>query len=339
MGIKLGDIVIKRELGDNELSGRIVAMDAFNILYQFVASIRTPEGFPLTDSNGNVVSHLKGIFNRTSNFIEAGIRPVFIFDGKPHELKKGTLKLRRERKEKAQKEWESALEAGDLEKARTKAQQTSKLTDDMISDTIRLLDLMGVECIQAPGEGEAQASYMALKGDAYGASSQDFDSLLFGCPRLIRNLAISGRRKLPGKRVWVNVSPELIDLANSLEDLNITREQLIDMAIMIGTDFNEGVKGIGPKKALSLITKYGNLEKVVKEKRIPLLEWERVREIFLEPEVTDDYSLISGSLDREGLFKFLVDEREFREDGVQKTLDLLTKEVRTKAQSSLDSFF
>jgi flap endonuclease-1 len=339
MGIKLGDIIVKRAIGEKELSGKIIAMDAFNVLYQFVASIRTPEGFPLTDSHGNVVSHLKGLFSRTSSLVASGITPVFIFDGKPHELKKGTLDLRRERKEKAQKEWEQALEVGDLDKARTKAQQTSRLTEEMVEDSKRLLGLMGVECIQAPGEGEAQASYMAGKGDAYGASSQDFDTLLFGCPKLIRNLAISGRRKLPGKRMWVNVEPEIIDLEISLGNLGITREQLIDMAIMMGTDFNEGVKGIGPKKALSLIKKFDTLEKVVKEKRIPLLEWEIVRNIFLNPDVTDDYTLSGGKFDRDGLVKFLVNEREFSEDGLNKKLDLLGKEIRSTSQSYLESFF
>lgn len=339
MGIKLGDLVVKRELGEKELSGRTIAMDAYNVLYQFVASIRTPEGFPLTDSRGNVVSHLKGLFSRTSSLLSEDVDPIYIFDGKPHELKKGTLELRRERKEKAQQEWERALEVGDLDRARTKAQQTSRLTDEMVKDAKHLLDLMGVTWIQAPGEGEAQASHMADKGDVYGASSQDFDSLLFGCPRLIRNLAVSGRRKLPGRKIWVNVQPEVIDLEATLNDLSLSREQLIDMAIMMGTDFNEGVKGIGPKRALSLISEFGSLEVIVKQKRIPLLEWEEVRNIFLHPEVTDEYSLEKGTMDRDAIIEFLVDEREFGQKGVEKTIDQIANEVRSGSQSSLDAFF
>ncbi|MGA1792635.1 MAG: flap endonuclease-1 [Thermoplasmatota archaeon] len=339
MGVKLGDLVVKRAIREGELEGKVVGMDAYNILYQFVASIRTPEGFPLTDSSGNVVSHLKGLFNRTSSLVSDGVRPVFIFDGKPHELKKGTLELRRERKEKARMDWEKALEEGDLETARTKAQQTSRLSDEMVDDAKRLLDLMGMPWIQAPGEGEAQASYMAGKGDVYGASSQDFDSLLFGCPLLIRNLAVTGRRKLPGKRVWINVEPEVVDLTGTLTDLGISREQLIDMAIMMGTDFNEGVKGIGPKKALALITEYGSLEQVAKEKRIPLLEWDQVRSIFMKPLVTDDYSLDFGESDRDALISFLVDEREFGRAGVEKTLDQMGSFTKSPSQSSLDAFF
>lgn len=339
MGVKLGDLVVKRGILEGELEGKVIGMDAYNILYQFVASIRTPEGFPLTDSSGNIVSHLKGLFSRTSSLVSDGVRPVYIFDGKPHELKKGTLELRRERKEKARLDWEKALEEGDLEKARTKAQQTSRLSDEMVDDAKRLLDLMGIPWIQAPGEGEAQASYMAGKGDAYGASSQDFDSLLFGCPLLIRNLAVTGKRKLPGKRVWINVLPEVVDLSGTLADLGISREQLIDIAILMGTDFNDGVKGIGPKKALSLISEFGSLERVVKEKRIPLLEWDQVRNIFLDPLVTDDYDLEFGEADREGLLSFLVDEREFGRSGVEKTLEQMKVVERDSSQSSLDAFF
>jgi len=339
MGVKLGDLVVKRSIGEGELSGKIVGMDAYNILYQFTASIRTPEGFPLTNSRGVVVSHLKGLFSRTASFFSEGIRPVYIFDGTPHALKKGTLDLRRERKEKARKEWEIALEEGDLERARTKAQQTSRLTDDMVEDSRRLLRLMGVPCIQAPGEGEAQASYMASKGIFYGASSQDLDSLLFGCPRLIRNLAVTGRRKLPGKHSWVNVEPEIIELQATLDKLDISREQLVDMAILVGTDFNEGVKGIGPKRSLAMIREFGSLESLVKEKRIPLLEWEEIREIFLDPDVSKDIELSFRKPDPEKIIEMLVEEMEFGRAGVEKTLQQLGSRAETPSQVSLDAFF
>ncbi|MFW3146143.1 MAG: flap endonuclease-1 [Thermoplasmatota archaeon] len=339
MGIKLGELVQKRSIAASELKGKKIAMDAYNILYQFLSSIRTPDGFPLTNGDGRIVSHLKGCFNRTSSMISEGIEPIFIFDGIPHELKKGTLELRRERKKKAQSEWEAALEAGDLERARTKAQQTSRLTDEMVDDTKKLLDTMGLPWIQAPGEGEAQASYMCSKGDVYCASSQDFDSLLFGCPRLVRNLAVSGRRKLPGRREWVSVEPEMIFLEETLQSLSLSREQLVDMAILMGTDFNEGVKGIGPKKALSLIREYGSLEEAARVDRIPLLEMEEVRRIFLDPDVTDDYSLAKGRVDREAVISLLVDEMQFGREGVEKTLNQLGSMRDTGSQSSLDSFF
>ncbi|MBN1389897.1 MAG: flap endonuclease-1 [Candidatus Thermoplasmatota archaeon] len=338
MGVKLGDLVVKRRIGDGELSGKVIGMDAYNILYQFVSSIRTPEGFPLTDSGGNIVSHLKGLFSRTASLMSEGVSPIYIFDGRPHELKRGTLELRRARKEKAVMEWEKALEEGDLQTARTKASQTSRLTDEMIDDAKHLLGLMGVPCVQAPGEGEAQASYMASKGDVYGASSQDFDSILFGCPLLIRNLAVTGRRKLPGKREWIDVQPEIIDLKRTLSELGLTREQLIDLAILVGTDFNEGVKGIGPKRALSMIREFGTLERAAKEKRIPLLEWDKVREIFLDPCVTDEYSIEYGELKRDMVMGFLVDNREFGPSGVERTLDQIGARKKEVPQSSLDAF-
>lgn len=339
MGVKLGDLVVKRSLADGELNGWKVGLDAYNVFYQFVSSIRTREGHPLTNSEGRVVSHLKGILSRTSNMIEEGIRPVYIFDGVPHELKKGTLDLRRERKAKAQKEWEEALDKGDLALAKTKAQQTTKLTDDMIEDSKHLLDLMGVPYIVPPGEGEGQASYMCRKGVIDGVGSQDFDTLLFGCPNLIRNLALSGKRKLPGKKVWVNVDREMISLDDTLSELDLTRAQLVDMAILIGTDFNEGIRGLGPKKSLKLIREFGDLESAAKADRIPLLEWEEVRRIFLDPEVTDDYSLEWRPPDEDGLLDFLVNEMEFGRSGVERSLELLKSNIGSTSQSSLDSFF
>ncbi|MFO8050673.1 MAG: flap endonuclease-1 [Thermoplasmatota archaeon] len=339
MGVKLGDLVKKRSIAEGELKGWTIGLDAYNIFYQFVSSIRTREGHLLTNEEGRVVSHLKGILTRTSNMIEEGIRPVYIFDGKPHELKKGTLDLRKERKEKARKEWEDALEKGDMEVAKKKAQQTSRLTDEMIDDSKRLLDLMGIPYIISPGEGEAQASYMCRKKNIDAVSSQDFDTLLFGCPLLIRNLAISGKRKLPGRKIWINVEREIIDLEETLTSLSLTREQLVDMAILMGTDFNEGVKGIGPKKALKLISEYGDLENAAKADRIPLLEWSEVRNIFLDPDITDDYEISWSAPREEELIDYLVEEMDFGRSGVMRSIRLMKVEDDCPSQSSLDSFF
>ena len=338
MGIKLTDLVVKRPLIDGELSSRSVAFDAYNMLYQFISSIRTPEGYLLTTDEGQIISHLKGLFSRTCKLIADGVNPVFVFDGIPHDLKKGTLDLRRERKEKAQKQWEEALERGDIDRARTKAMQTSRLTKEMVDQSKRLLDLLGVPHMVAPSDGEAQASHMCRKGDVYAASSQDFDSLLFGCPLLIRNIGSTGRRKLPGRKAWVSVVPEMISLDDTLSTLGISREQLVDMAIMIGTDFNEGVKGIGPKTSLKLIKEFGNIEIISKMSRIPLLEYDEVRRIFLEPNVSDDYDIRQGRLDRDGVNEFLVTEMGFGVNGVEKTLDSIGRRREHTSQSSLDSF-
>jgi flap endonuclease-1 len=340
MGIKLTDIVVRRPISEGELNGRVVAFDAYNMLYQFLSSIRTPEGHPLASSDGTVISHLKGLLTRTSNLVKNGIKPVMVFDGKPHELKKGTLDLRRERKERAQKEWERAVELGDMEKARSKAMQTSHLTEEMVDQTKELLTRMGIPVIQAPSDGEGQASFMCKRGDAYAVSSQDFDSLLFGCPILVRNLGVTGRRKLPGRRSYISVDPEAVPLEETLEKLGITREQLVDMAILIGTDFNEGVKGIGPKTALKLVREYGDLETISKEKRIPLLEYDEIRNIFLDPSVTNDYSINFRDPDDEAVKEMLVDGLGFGLEGVEKSLSDMrnTPNKNENTQTSLDGF-
>jgi flap endonuclease-1 len=339
MGVKLGDLVVKRELLEEELSNRWIAFDAHNILYQFIASIRTPEGYPLSTRDGHVISHLKGLFNRSAHFLRIGIKPVYIFDGEPHRMKKGTLELRRERKIKAQMEWEKALEEGDLARARTKAQQTSRLTDEMIEEACKILDLMGIPHMRALADGEAQASHMCLEDDVYAVASQDFDSLLFGSKFLIRNLGITGRRKLPGVKKWINIQTEIILLEETLNRLGISREQLVDMAILLGTDFNEGVKGIGPKRAYSIIREYGDLESAAKQKRIPLLEWEEIREIFLHPKIKKDYDLGMGEVDPDGIIAFLVGDLGFGREGVEKTLNSIKEARSSISQSSLDSFF
>ncbi len=338
MGIKLGDLVVKRSLTEDELKGKIITIDGYNHLYQFLSSIRTPEGHLLTNSEGRVISHIKGIFSRNANLLSKGIKIVYVFDGVPHPLKKNTLDQRRERKEKAFAEWEEALARGDLTTARTKAQQTTHLTKEMVSDTKTLLDLMGIPHIQAPGEGEAQAAIMVSRGDAFASSSQDYDSILFGAEKVIRNLGTTGRRKLPGIRKWVNVEVEMIDLAQTLDKLEITREQLVDMSILMGTDFNKGYKGIGPKTGLKLIKEHGDLETLSKIKRIPLFEWDEVRRIFLKPEITEDYSLNFQPIDENGVEDLLVGRFSFNPDGVKKNLDLISKDVRSRSQFSLDAF-
>ncbi|RLF31453.1 MAG: flap structure-specific endonuclease, partial [Thermoplasmata archaeon] len=227
--------------------------------------------------------------------------------------------------ELAEKEWKEALEAGDLVKARVKAQQTSRVTDEIIQQSKELLDALGIPYVQAPGEGEAQASYMVKKGDAYAVGSQDYDCLLVGSPVLIRNLTSSERRKLPGKQAYVKVNPELIRLKPNLKTLGITHKQLIDMAILIGTDFNDGIKGIGPKKSLILIKKNGNVENVLAtigvEKPPTLEEIKEIRKIFLQPKVTNNYSLRWNPPDKEKVLHILCDQHQFTQERVETVLE------------------
>lgn len=325
MGVKIGELFRWEKVSFSDLKDRVVAIDSHNVLYQFLASIRQRDGTPLKNRKGEITSHISGLFARTANMVEAGIRPVFVYDGKPHKLKARTLEERKKRKIQAEKEYKEALEAGDLKKAKIKAQQTSRLTDDMIKQTKNLLDALGIPFVQAPGEGESQASYMVKKGDAYAVGSQDFDCLLVGCPILVRNLTSSGRRKLPGKEAYTSVSPKQIRLKQNLKTLGITQKQLVDMAVLIGTDYNEGIKGIGPKKSLNLIKKNGNAENalaVIGADNAPSFEEiKEIRKMFLSPDITDDYNLEWKEPDSEKVLKILVDNHQFKKDRVEPTLE------------------
>ena len=197
MGVNLADIIKAREVTLEELRGKTVAIDAYNAIYQFLSIIRQPDGTPLKDSRGRITSHLSGLLNRNANLIEMGVKPAYVFDGIPSEMKKDTILERHERREKAQVDWQASMEKGDKEKAFSKATQSSRITNEIVESSRILLTHLGIPVVQAAEEGEAQAAYMAQKGVVWAASSQDFDSLLFGAPRLIRNLTLSGRRKMP----------------------------------------------------------------------------------------------------------------------------------------------
>ena len=339
MGVDIGNLFRWEKISLKDLHDRVVVIDAHNVLHQFLSSIRQRDGTPLKNSKGEITSHLSGILHRTANLIEAKIRPVYVFDGKPHPLKAKTLEERRKRKEIAEKEWKEALDAGDIEKARTKAQQTSRVTAEIIEQSKELLGALGIPYIQAPSEGEAQASYMVKKGDAYAVGSQDFDCLLIGSPILVRNLTSSERRKLPGKEAYTKVHVKQIRLKPNLKSLGITHKQLVDMAILIGTDFNDGVKGIGPKKSLNLIKKNGNVENALatigSENPPTMEEIKEIRKIFLEPKVTDDYSLNWPGPDNEAVLKILCNRHQFTKERVDPLLEKYSNVENMMKQKTL----
>jgi flap endonuclease-1 len=343
LGVNLRDLVPKTTVKLGDLSGKSIAIDAYNALYQFLAIIRQPDGTPLKDSRGIVTSHLSGLLYRTSNLVEMGIKPIYVFDGIPPTLKEVEIKRRMKAKEEALVRYEHALKEGKIEEARMYAQATSRLKDYMADDSKRLLDLMGIPWVQAPSEGEAQAAHLAKCGDADYCASQDYDSLLFGAPKLIRNVTISGRRKLPGKNVFIEVVPEIIELENVLRECGITHEQLVDVGILIGTDFNpDGIKGLGPKTALKLIQEHGNLENTLphlKNAEFPA-EPQRIREIFLHPAVRDNYQIVWREPDMEGVIDFICRQRDFSEDRVRKAIEKMqegTKKLRGK--TTLEKWF
>jgi flap endonuclease-1 len=198
---------------------------------------------------------------------------------------------------------------------------TSRLTRDMVGEARELLRLLGIPTVQAPSEAEAQAAHMARAGAVWSACSKDYDSLLFGATRVVRFLTISGKEFLPGKGTFRPIVPELIELDHLLRALQITREQLVDLGILVGTDFNDGVKGIGPKKALKLVKDYGRIEQMPDPIRQEAGDLEAVRSIYLEPAVTDAFEVTIGEPDFQGVVDFLCDEREFSKDRVTAALD------------------
>ena len=342
MGVDLGGILEKKKITLDALRGKTLAIDGYNALYQFLAIIRGEAGEPLMDRTGRVTSHLSGLFYRTVNMIEKGIRVVYVFDGTPPVLKEIEIKRRTQIKDDALMRYEEALKRGAMEEARRYAQMTSKLKDDMVDDAKRLLSNMGVPWVQAPSEGEAQAAYIVSKDDLWAVASQDYDSLLFGAPRLVRNLALSGKRKLPGKNVYVEVETELSELSRVLKDLGLTREQLIDLAILLGTDYNPGgFKGIGPKTGLKLIKEHGDFESVIKHlpDLAPIEDLMTIRQIFLRPNVTSDYKIDWGKPDIDGIVQFLCGERDFSEERVRNAIDRILKTGNIGDRITLEKFF
>ncbi len=328
LGVNLRDLVPKATVRLENLSGRSIAIDAYNALYQFLAIIRQPDGTPLKDGRGRITSHLSGLLYRTSNLVEMGVKPIYVFDGTPPALKEAEIKRRRKVKREALVRYERALKEGKIEEARKHAQATSRLRDYMAEDSKRLLDLLGIPWIQAPGEGEAQAAHLVKRQDADYCASQDYDSLLFGAPRLVRNVTISGRRKLPSRRVYIEVVPEIVELQQVLSECEITYSQLIDVGILIGTDFNpEGIKGLGPKTALKLVQQHGSLEDVLPHLETAdfPVEPRRIREVFLHPRVTDSYEIEWREADVEAVFDFICRQRDFSEDRVSKALEKMRK--------------
>ncbi len=331
MGVGIGDIVPKKEVDIKHLKGRKVAIDAYNTLYQFLSIIRQRDGTPLMDSKGRVTSHLSGILYRTGKLVENGVKPVYVFDGEPPKIKQDTLNKRKETREEAKRKFEEALKKGRKEEARKYAQQSTSLTEEILDTTKRTLDAMGIPHIQAPGEGEAQATHLCKKGEVWAASSQDFDSLLYGAPILLRNLTITGKRKLPGKNQYTTIRTEEIHIDKVLKDLGITQEGLIEIGIMVGTDYNEGIEGIGPKTALKKVREGKKAEEVYQEKeQEPKVDIDKLRKIFKEPRVTDDYEIKWRKPDMEKTIEILVKEHDFSQNRVEKVVKQMEDRAKEK---------
>ena len=340
MGLDLKQLVVREKTKLETFASKVIAIDAYNAIYQFLAIIRGPDGLQLADSEGRVTSHLSGLFYRNIKFLSIGIKPVYVFDGKPPSLKSAEIEHRRQIKRDATVKYEKALKAGDMQGARKYAQQTTSMRDTMVQDSKKILELFGIPYIQAPSEGEATAAHLTQTDQAYASASQDFDSILFGAKKLIRNFTNSGRRKLPNRNTFIEIEPEIIDFKKTLDELRLTREQLVDVGILIGTDFNpDGFTRIGPKTALKMIKEHKKLEDIPQiQEQLAEIQYDQIRKIFLEPEVAKVPEIIFNEIDYEGITNYLVQERSFSQDRVDTSLNRLKKSLEKKSHT-LEQWF
>lgn len=344
MGVALKDLFVTKDIELAELKDKILAVDSYNLLYQFLTTIRGRDGSLLMDSKGNITSHLVGLFSRTTKLMQQGLKLVFIFDGTPPKLKEKERERRKELKIEAEKEYEKAVKKEDIEAMKKYASRMTRLTPNIIKEAKKVMEALGLPIVDAPSEGEAQAAFMAKKGDAYAIVSQDFDSLIHAAPRLVRNLSIAGKRKKTNKLDYETIKPELINLSENLNKLGIDQEQLIALAMLVGTDYNiGGVKGIGPKKAFELVKKYEKnfdaLFKDVKWNDYFEFPWTEVYYLIKKMPVTENYKLQWKDIDKEKLTNLLVDKHDFSEERVNNTIKKLIGEKESKKQKGLQDFF
>ncbi len=340
MGLDLKGLITKEKTNLESFTSKVIAVDAYNTIYQFLSIIRGPDGMSLSDAQGRVTSHLSGLFYRNINFLSLGIKPVFVFDGKSPSLKAAEIERRRQIKKEATIKYEKALADGNMEDVRKYAQQTTSMQDGMVDDAKKLLELFGIPWIQAPAEGEATAAHLTKIGLAYASASQDYDSILFGAKKLVRNFTNSGRRKLPNRNTYIEIEPEIIDTSRVLSDLGVSAEQLVDIGILIGTDFNpDGFDRIGPKTALKMIKENGRLEDVKQiQEKLQTVPYEEIRKIFLQPKVAEVSEIKFGEPDYAKITSYLAGERSFSKDRVESSLNRLQKST-VKRSHTLEQWF
>jgi len=342
MGLDLKPILTHTNIKLSDLSNKIIAVDAFNTIHQFLATIRGSTGELLANSHGEITSHLSGLFYRNINLLAEGIKLVYVFDGVSSPLKTNEIQRRHQIKEIATEKYEKALVQGKLEEARKYSQATSVLTNNMIEESKRLLSLLGIPTIQAPSEGEATAANLTNTDLVQICASQDYDSILFGARRLVRNITISGKRKVPNRNAYIDVPLEIFHLEDILNQTKLTNEQLVDVGILIGTDYNiGGIPGIGPKTALKLIQKYSKLENIDQlQEPLSNVPYEEIRELFLKPKVANVTSndIKFEPVDYEKLVEFLCTEKNFSSDRVNSALQKVKNSDKNKNQS-LEKWF
>jgi len=344
MGVALTELLLIKEIDLEFLRNKILAVDASMWLYQFLSSIRQRDGSLLTDSKGNVTSHLTGLLARLSNLSQQDVRLAFVFDGKPPKLKHLTLEKRKEIKIEAEKKFEKAREREDVELMKKYAARTSRLTPEMINEAKKLVEAFGMPVIEAPSEAEAQASLIVKNNDAFAIATNDADALLFEAPQIARNVSMAGKKKKTNKLSYETVSPDLIILKDNLNHLGISQEQLIALSMLIGTDYNSGgIKGIGPKTALKMVKVHGNnfdaLFKEAKWDDFFEFSWQEVFDLFRNIPVEKNYRLKWKDVDEDEIMKLLVDKHDFSEERVKSQIGNLVKAAGKKSQKGLGDFF
>jgi len=345
MGLNIREIVPKKEIELSNLKGKVICVDAYNTLYQFLSTIRQPDGTPLMDSKKRITSHLSGIFYRNINLLSEGIKLVYVFDGEPPKLKMKTRKIRENIKEIAKEKYDEAKMKEDIEGMRKYSLQLARLDDEMIRESKELLEAMGISVVQAPSEGEAEAAFLCrTKESVYASASQDYDSLLFGAPRLIQNLTLARKRRTISG--WIEINPELIEIERVLNSLEINLDQLICLGILVGTDYNpKGIPGIGQKKALHLVQKYKQpilIFNAIEEQMMSLSEedrfdWKEIFELFHNHKVVDA-DFYFGEINKEKIKKILVKEHDFSEERVDNQLAKLDEFKEKQKQKDLDKW-
>ncbi len=345
MGVNIRDLVDIKEIEIDELRGKILAMDAYNNLYQYLTTIRQYDGTPLMDKKGRITSHLNGLFYRLCSLMQKKLKFIFIFDGKPPELKIKELESRKKRKKIAQEKLRIAFEEKDTDAMKKFSARTVKITSEIVDDAKKLLDALGVPYITAPSEGESEATELVKKGKAYACVSQDFDTLLFGCPYVVRNLSLEQKKRVSGKIGKVKVKPQFISLSKSLNKMGIDQEKLIVLGILVGTDYNPGgISGIGPKKGLKAVKECNNFDDY--DKLFEKLEWDKyfdfswkeVFDLIKNMPHHDKFDINFKKIDGEKVVQLLVEEHDFSEDRVRSVLDK-TKKALGYGQPSLNKWF
>ncbi len=344
MGLQFKELVRGEEIAIKDLKGKVLAIDSHNYLYQFLTTIRSADGSVLTDRQGNTTSHLIGLFSRTTALMEEGLKLVFVFDGKAPEIKLKTWEKRTAVKAEAAIKLKEAEAAGDIGGMRKYAARTAVLTKEMLEDAKEVIRALGLPIVQAPSEGEAQTAHIVRRGDAYASVSQDYDNLIFGCPVLIKNLSIAGKRKKTGTLAFVTVKPEKIELQKVLDTLQLSLDQLIIVAILAGTDYNPGgVKGIGPKTALKLVKEHGThfeklMDSVGWNSHYPHLGWKTIFDTIKAIPVTDRYNLEWNPVNERKVNELLVTKHDFSAERVNTKLEALRKRNEQLQQKGLGSF-